>query len=609
MQLPLFEPKSLWRPPSHLPELDSVIAIDVETRDPNIKTLGPGWKRGSDGEVVGIALADANHTLYLPFAHKMGDNLPKNTVISYVKRMVQQATEVIMANAQYDLGWLETLGITVPCVVRDVQVAEALIDEERYSYSLNALSNDYLKRPKDESHLKLVAEEFGICPKAGLWQLAARHVGRYAEMDARNTYDIYPLQLPRLQADDLIRVWELECETTKVLLSMSRKGVPVDLQSAEKLRDQLVRREKALEQQFSGVDIWSPPQLAKFCIKQGITPPKTDKGNYSVNKQFLEQSEHPILKQILEARGINRLRKVFIEDIVLNGNYRGRIHACFKQVTSDDGGTRSGRLSSSNPNMQQVPKRSEWGKKIRGIYVAEPDTQWCKADYSSQEPRLQVHYALLSNMGHGLPKAQEARDAFAAGVKLYTFFEDATGLPYDTCKMLCLGISYGMGKDKMAETLGVSVDECSSILEQFNSKAPFLRMLFDNAMAAANKRGFIRTILGRRSRFDQWSSGYGSSPITGYSKAQSVYEGQRIQRAFTSKALNRLIQGSAADQTKIAMVELHKQGIDLRLPVHDELNAMVTSDKEVKLITDIMEHAIELKVPTVADVDLGPTWC
>ena len=166
-----------------------------------------------------------------------------------------------------------------------------------------------------------------------------------------------------------------------------------------------------------------------------------------------------------------------------------------------------------------------------------------------------------------------------------------------------------MGKDKMAETLGVSVDECSAILEQFNSKAPFLRMLFDNAMAAANKRGFIRTILGRRSRFDQWSSGYGSSPITGYSKAQSVYEGQRIQRAFTSKALNRLIQGSAADQTKIAMVELHKQGVDLRLPVHDELNAMVTSDKEVKLITDIMEHAIELKVPTVADVDLGPTWC
>jgi DNA polymerase I-like protein with 3'-5' exonuclease and polymerase domains len=609
----ILEPSSLWRAPVELPALSGEIAIDLETYDPYLRQTGPSYKR-NEGFVVGIAIADKDHTLYLPFAHQGGDNLPKNLVLQYVSNQIKNADCVLFANALYDMGWLSTLGISIDCTVRDIQVAEALIDEEQFSYSLNTLSLKYLNRPKDETHLKNAAEVFGVDPKAGLWKLAARHVGIYAEIDARNTWDIYQHQKPILIKESLTNIWELECKVTKVLLSMTLKGVPVDLIAAEIYNDELKLRENKLSTQFGNLDIWSPQQLGDYCENTlKIKVPRTEKGNYSVDKFFLQATNNTTLLSILELRSINRLRKVFIEDIILKQNYKGKIHADFKQTASERGGTRSGRLSSSNPNMQQVPKRSDIGKKIRSLYIAEPDMLWCKADYSSQEPRLQVHYALLGdiNTGKPLPKAEDARAAFAAGEKLYTFFEKETGLPYDTCKMICLGISYGMGNKKMAAQLDISEDECKVVIEKFNAKAPFLRILFDSVMLRAKQKGEIKTILGRKAHFDFWMPSYDDKPVKGYDNATKKYKDQikNLQRAFISKGLNRLIQGSAADQTKLAMVLAHDAGFDLRLPVHDEINAMVSTEAEAKALGKIMEEAIKLKVPVVADIDLGPTWC
>ena len=607
------EPSSFWRSPTSLPQLSGEIAIDLETYDPYLRQTGPSYKR-NEGFVVGIAIADANNTLYLPFAHEGGDNLPKNLVLKYVSDQIKNADCILFANALYDLGWLHTLGIDVSCTVRDIQVAEALIDEEQFSYSLNNLSIKYLDRPKDEVHLKKAAEAYGVDPKAGLWKLAARHVGTYAEIDARNTWDVYQHQKPILTKANLTQIWELECKVTKVLLSMTLKGVPVDLPAAEEYNNTLKKEEAVLSSQFGNLDIWSPQQLGHYCeTTLGIKVPRTDKGNFSVDKFFLKGTNNPTLASIYKLRSINRLRKVFIEDIILGQNYNGRIHADFKQTASERGGTRSGRLSSSNPNMQQVPKRSDIGKKIRSLYIAEPDMLWCKADYSSQEPRLQVPYALLGdiNTGKALPKAEEAREAFAAGEKLYTFFEKETGLPYDTCKMLCLGISYGMGNKTMANQLDIGEEECKLVTEKFNAKAPFLRILFDNVMLRAKQKGEIKTILGRKAHFDFWMPSYDDKPVKGYDNATKKYKDQikNLQRAFVSKGLNRLIQGSAADQTKLAMVLAHDAGFDLRLPVHDEINAMVSTEAEAKALGKIMEEAITLKVPVVADIDLGPTWC
>lgn len=607
------EPSSFWRSPTSLPQLSGEIAIDLETYDPYLRQTGPSYKR-NEGFVVGIAIADANNTLYLPFAHEGGDNLPKNLVLKYVSDQIKNASCILFANALYDMGWLHTLGISIDCTVRDIQVAEALIDEEQFSYSLNNLSIKYLDRPKDEVHLKKAAEAYGVDPKAGLWKLAARHVGTYAEIDARNTWDVYQHQKPILTKANLTQIWELECKVTKVLLSMTLKGVPIDLLAAEEYNDILKKEEADLSSQFGNLDIWSPQQLGHYCeTTLGIKVPRTDKGNFSVDKFFLKGTNNPTLASIYKLRSINRLRKVFIEDIILGQNYKGRIHADFKQTASERGGTRSGRLSSSNPNMQQVPKRSDIGKKIRSLYIAEPDMLWCKADYSSQEPRLQVHYALLGdiNTGKALPKAEEARAAFAAGEKLYTFFEKETGLPYDTCKMLCLGISYGMGNKTMATQLDIGEEECKLVTEKFNAKAPFLRILFDNVMLRAKQKGEIKTILGRKAHFDFWMPSYDDKPVKGYDNATKKYKDQikNLQRAFVSKGLNRLIQGSAADQTKLAMVLAHDAGFDLRLPVHDEINAMVSTEAEAKELGKIMEEAITLKVPVVADIDLGPTWC
>jgi len=607
------EPKSTWRAPPELPTLTGEIAIDLETYDPYLKQYGPSYKR-NEGYVVGIAIADKDNTLYLPFAHQGGDNLSKEIVISYVKNQINNANSIIFANALYDLGWLHTLGISIGCTVRDVQVAEALIDEEQFSYSLNALSLKYLNRPKDEEHLIEAAKAYGVDPKGGMWKLPARHVGQYAEIDARNTWDVYQEQKPILEKENLTQVWELECRVTKVLLSMTLKGVPVNLDEANRYNEELKQREVELSTNFGSLDIWSPQQLGEYCERKlGIVVPRTEKGNYSVDKYFLNASTNPILKEIQEARSINRLRKVFIEDIILKQSYNGRIHADFRQTASEQGGTRSGRLSSSNPNMQQVPKRSNIGKKIRSLYIAEPNTLWCKADYSSQEPRLQVHYALVgdSNTGKPLSKSQEALEAFTKGEKLYTFFEKETGLPYDTCKMLCLGISYGMGNKKMAEQLGIGEEECKLVTEKFNAKAPFLRILFDNVMLKAKKKGEIKTILGRKAHFDFWTPEFGEKPVKGYEQAKQKYKDRagNLQRAFVSKALNRLIQGSAADQAKLAMVLAYEEGFDLRLPVHDEINAMVETQKEAETLGKIMEEAITLKVPVVADLDVGPTWC
>ena len=608
MQIPLFEPKSTWRPPAILPELTGPVAVDLETCDPNLKRGGPGYKR-RDGKVVGVALADKYQHVYLPFDHLGGDNLCKDIVLQYLNNVVCNCDEVIMANATYDLGWLETLGVRVSCPVRDIQVAEALIDEEKFSYSLDSIAKKYLKKGKNEDKLRQAAYDYEVRTKDEMWKLPARHVGAYAEADARLTYDCYQQQIPILKEQELWTVWELECELIPVLVYMSMKGVPVDLDAAEQFNADLKVKEIALLNEFKNLDIWSPQQLGKYCEGLGLKVPRTDKGNYSVAKEFLNHCEHPQVQKIAEARSINRLRKVFIEDIILNQNHNGRIHADFRQTASDEGGTRSGRLSSSNPNMQQVPKRSDIGKRIRSLYIAEPGKLWCKADYSSQEPRLQVHYALLGQFGRPLPGAEEARLAFANGQKLYTFFEKATGLPYDTCKMLCLGISYGMGMQKMARTLGISDELCKTTMRKFNKEAPFLKILFDNVMNRASTKGYIKTILGRRARFDFWTHSFDETPVKHYGHAKSKWGDKELFRAFTSKALNRLIQGSAADQAKIAMVNAYKAGMDLRLPVHDEINAMVDNKEESDKLKEIMEQALQLRVPVVADIDLGPTWC
>jgi DNA polymerase I-like protein with 3'-5' exonuclease and polymerase domains len=281
-------------------------------------------------------------------------------------------------------------------------------------------------------------------------------------------------------------------------------------------------------------------------------------------------------------------------------------------MKSDEGGTRTARMASKNPNAQQFPKRSKLfdSKALRKCLVAEAGCQWAKLDFWSQEPILQTHYAL----GAGLPGAEEIKKQFAQGIKLATFIEQATSgrCNYDEAKEVALGRSYGMGKAKMSRRMGISEDECASILAAFDEVVPFIKLLADNISATARSRGYIKYFLGYRRRFQYWQPGWRNGgewhdPLP-HAAARELW-GDGIERAYTYKAFNALCQGSGAIQAKKSLVEIYEAGIMPTLPVHDEINsANITDPKQAALMKEIMEHAIPLRLPARADLDLGTSW-
>lgn len=610
----MFQTSSNWAPIGFLPDLshERQVALDVETKDPLLTTQGPGWHRG-DGYVTGISVACSSHNFYLPINHAHGDNLDKDMVIKWLKDLVKVDREYIFHNAPYDLGWLRTLGVYPQGTIRDTQIIESLINEERQDgYSLNSLSEHYLKRPKDETLLRTVASEWGIDPKKDMWKLPAKYVGPYAEMDTKNTLEVYQRQLPLIQRDELDRVFDLESKITPIIVDMNWRGIKVDVEAAIRLNEEWEITEKELRKSLKNVDIWSTPQLAKLLDSEGISYPKTDKQNPSITKEYLQNygTKSPILGRIQHVRELNRLRNTFVYGNIITGNINGRVHPNFLQVAVEGGGTRTGRFSCRNPNIQQIPKRSSLvdAKRIRSLYTADSGQLWAKLDYSSQEPRMQIHYGIKKNY----ESAIKAKEVVEGGKKLYAFIEESCpGINYDQAKAVVLGRSYGMGKAKMAEQLGVDEDECGKILESFDTYCPFIGDLARKASEQAGRYGYVRTILGRRRRFDYWvPAGYSTDrarPIYGKDKAIELYG--EVERDGTNKAFNAVIQGSCADQTKLSLISAVNAGLVPISTVHDEISFAVSSPEEAQQAKEIMEQAIQLEIKTEADLDLGQTWC
>jgi len=629
-QIPLFQTESNWRPPNRLESFSHArrLGVDVETRDPNLDELGPGYTRG-DGYIVGISISDGDKSVYWPIRHEGGDNLDEGMVLSHVREVLSHDREYIYANATYDLGWLSYHGIQCNGTIRDVQVAECLLDETRMHYNLDVLAHDYLGIGKDELLLEQATDNYQLAnqrrgkkgnkafhKKRDLWRLPARYVGPYAEADAERTVKIYNKQEPLLHEENLWEVWELECRITPICHYMTMTGVAVDLKRANEINDKLKIKQKQLEKECKGINVWAVDDCVRLLQSYGIETPKTSKGNPSCPKSFLEDLKHPIGSKLIELRQLDRLRGPFLERNILQNNINGRIHAQFLQTNREEGGTRSGRFSSQLPNMQQVPKRSAIGKLLRSLYLAEEDHLWCKCDYSSQEPRLQVHYALLMD----IQGATRAKEFIEAGKKLYDLITEATDCSYAQAKDLLLGLSYGMGLRRLADSLGYTIPDAQrEILDPLRERCPFIFELAEIAKKRADTHGVIKTILGRKARFDWWAPDLPPKmwdqredypAVKGFDKAQELYKGWKLQRAFLNKALNCLIQGSAADQTKKAMVLMWDAGLKMNLPVHDEINrSNCRNEAEARLQVEIMEQAIQLKIKTVADLDLGQTWC
>jgi DNA polymerase I-like protein with 3'-5' exonuclease and polymerase domains len=619
LQLSMTFKKHIWSTPSEFKDLSSAseIAIDLETRDDGISAgLGAGWALGK-GYIVGFAVAVEGWKGYFPFRHFGGGNMIPEQVRDYMKTVCSLPCPKIFHNAQYDVGWLEAEGFKVNGPIIDTMIAAALIDENRFSYSLNTLSIDYLGELKAETDLKEAAAAHGVDAKAEMWKLPAEHVGYYAEQDARLTLLLWQRFKAEIQKQSLTTVWEMESALLPILIKMRQRGVRVEVEQAELLREEMIQQEKKVLldiKKLSGteVDIWKARNIAQAFDKLKIEYPRTEKTNEpSFTQNWLFNSNHKIAKLILQARELNKFHNTFLSSI-MKYQHNGRIHAEIQQLRSENGGTVSGRLSMSNPNLQQIPARNkDFGPKIRSLFIPEKGCKWGSFDYSQQEPRMTVHYA--ASVGDGYEGSNELVEAYKnKEADFHQTVADLVGIERTQAKTIGLGLMYGMGKNKLANSLGLSLDEANILINKYNKNVPFVKQLSERCMKTAQDKGVIRTKKGRKCRFDMWETrDFGLHLAEKYENAVAKYGADNIKRAYTYKALNRLIQGSSADQTKQAMLACVEKGYLPILQIHDELCFNLEEDKleeQKKEIKEIMENCIEFKVPFTVDSEIGNSW-
>ena len=614
--MPMFPTLTEWVPPETFPNLSTAkeIAIDLETCDPHMESFGPGWPR-NDGFIAGYAVAVDGWSGYYPVAHGGGGNLDKRLVERWVKDVLATDADKIMHNAAYDCGWLRANGFTVNGRILDTMLAAPLLDENRFSYSLNALGFDYLKEVKSEAALKQAAADFGVHPKKELWKLPAMYVGEYAEQDAALTLKLWQHFKTKMRQDEVESIFDLETAAFPVLLELTLKGIRFDRERCEKTIHKLVQREKAVFAELKSlcggtVDIWAAASIAHSFDKLGIAYGKTAAGAASFTKGFLDSCDHPVAKLIVEARETNKTHSTFLQPYLDFSAKTGRVHPHVNQMRNDEGGTITGRLSMNSPNLQQVPARHEIiGPMVRSLFLPEEGQIWAANDFSSQEPRLLVHYATLLD----LPGAEKMAEAYRENpdTDFHQMVADMAGIKRKQAKTIGLGLMYGMGKAKLANELDLPVEEASELIGTFHTKVPFLKGTVNAVMKRIEhpaSGGSIRTLLGRKCRFPLYEPvQWGVNKALPYEQAIVEY-GPRIKRAATYKGLNKLIQGSAADQTKAAMVALHKAGFHLMLQVHDEIALSVNTEKEARDAAHIMATAVDLEVPSRVDVEMGPSW-
>lgn len=653
VQLPLFSPTTDWRPPqvSKLPSWKGArrVALDIETRDPDLKKTGIGVRR--NGYITGVSFAiewpDSPNLanapcFYLPVAHEGGDNLPKDQVLRYLRQQAQVFEgDIVTAGGSYDLDYLAQVGIIFRAVRfhRDIQNAEPLLDENQFSFSLDSVLIRNGFEGKNESHLYQAAAMFGVDPKAEMWKLPARHVGPYAEADASRLLPLIQRQENRIQAlDDAnpggARLWDLynlESQLMPVLIKMRRRGVAIDFDQLDRVEAKTYQEETAsLEEvtRLSGVQVTSAdinrPAVVGKAIETtlGIKLPRTKTKKISIKASVLEAlGDHPVVEHFLRARRFNKLRNTFVESIRAHA-IKGRVHCTFHQMRrqKEDGGsagTITGRLSSGDPNLQQQPARDpEIGKLWRAIYIPEPGETWSCLDYSQQEPRWLVHFAEMSNCigAHGAAERyrndpttdnHDMMTRLIHGDEAWNSWgKKERKFNRGNAKTIYLALCYAMGGGKLCRSLGLPTvwkakrngdmyeaagEEGQALIDLFNSKVPFIKELARRAENRAKSRGWIKTILGRHLRFPLKKDGSG-------------------QFDFTHKALNKLVQGSSADQIKRAMVTADEAGIRLLLQVHDELNISEAGTEQSSHLGEIMLNAVPCNIPHQVDIERGPNW-
>ena len=660
------------------------VAIDIETYDPNLKTKGLGAIR-KDGFITGVAVATGKDTVYFGLHHAQLTTTPEveQEFWNQLNKKILQNPDItkVFHNAMYDVCWLRaTTGKMLKGRLVDTMIAASVINENRFKYSLDSLSKDYLNDQKYKYDLYEKASLEGIKdPMSNMHKLSYDLVKDYAKQDVDLTLRLWNLFNKKLDEvlykrpeDNEIKtcrnIFELETKLFRCLVDMKFKGVRVDVQKLEEFGKKLkFRRDNLLNiiRKHTGVivQLWAANSVKLLLDQQKITNyKKTPKsGMPQLPKDYLKTHKNRFLRMLSKAREFDKAVNTFVEG--LKGYvYNGRIHADVNQIRSDQGGTVTGRFSMSNPNLQQIPASGYIGKKMREIFLPEEGMTWGSFDYSQQEPRIVAHYAIKYKLANtkGLKDKFEKENA-----DFHQIVADLAKIPRKQAKTINLGLFYGMGKGKLQNELNLDQKQATNLLKLYHEKIPFIKELSDNLKNFAERERLIYTLEDRFCRFnfyestnkrwdnklrkfeewdpkakeikqkdgtltyqgdwippklltkkEAWDKFKSEFNQVSKKKIEEFTEEGRLQQfslyyvpAFTYKALNRLIQGSAADMTKKAMVDLYEKGIIPHIQIHDELCISVVDDKQASLIKEIMETTIpDFTIKNKVDFESGPNW-
>ena len=651
-----------------------IVAVDLETYDPDLKTKGSGAVRGV-GYVCGIGVCTGKQTLYFPIRHAMSGNLDPNSTWKTLNKELFQNPNIkkVFHNAMYDVCWIRAeSGLMPKGKLLDTMIAASVIDENRMRYTLDSISKDYLTESKYKYDLQDKSlKEYGIKdPLNNMHKLPYSLVKDYAEQDVKLTLKLWNVFEPKLketlfvnpegEKKSLTKIFELETDLFPCLVDMKFKGVRVDVEKAKQFgneleteRDQLMKdihKETGIK-----VDIWASASIKKLLDQQKIKDYKeTPKSKMpQLPKQYLRTHKNKYLRMIARARECDKAKNAFVEGL-LSFVHNGRIHADINQIRSDQGGTVTGRFSMSNPNLQQVPAKGPIGKRIREIFLPEEGCEWWSFDYSQQEPRIVVNYALKWEL-LGTEALAESY-THNPDTDFHKIVADMANIPRTQAKTINLGLFYGMGKMKLQRELELTSQQARDLFNNYHSKVPFIKELSNGLVQFAEDHELIYTLGDRFCRFDRWEpydkewnpelgrfeieiktiekkyneekkewqevTSYKYEPVPVLTKEQAkvkyheqypddtdyVNFNKHYRLAFTYRALNRLVQGSAADMTKQAMVNLYKAGILPHIQIHDELCVSIPNKETALKVKDIMENAIRLRIPNKVDYASGKNW-
>jgi|WetSurMetagenome_2_1015567.scaffolds.fasta_scaffold80420_2 DNA polymerase I-like protein with 3'-5' exonuclease and polymerase domains len=579
------------------------ISFDTETKDPNLTTLGPGQYR-KDGHILGVSIATPDgFKEYYNVGHYDVDADERIKNVNYLRATLGNNVPKLGQSIIYDVDWLENgeHKIKVGGELGSIEIAEALLDETQEQYNMEFMGQKYLGRGKVKSEPEKFCEARGWKGdfRQYLWRMPYSVVRPYGAGDAELPIAIFDIQRPMLEEQELLDLYKLENRLTRVLVKMRKTGTLIDADKRDRnglmIQNRIEEAEHRLFSLFGEFNYMSTMQVAKIFDKQGIRYPLTERGNPSIDSYFYKRykDEIPLVKELFELRQMKHHLNTFI----MGSHLRfvcpdGLIHPQFFNMRNDNlgalKGTRSGRLSGANPNLQQQPSKGVdeyWGQVCREDFIPFPDCWWGKIDYSQIEYRFMAHFAV----GEG---AEELRRSYNENAEqdYHQYIMDLTGLKRRYAKNLNFGVAFGMGAQHMAELFGWDVEYAYEVLNVYHSRAPYIRSTISLVEQKARQRGYIKTFLKRRSHLKD------------------------PRKAYTMYC--RLVQGSAADLMKAAMVKADEDGLfEVLYPhatVHDELDVSIPKTRAgleaFQELQHVMESVLKLRVPVRAEPEVGPNW-